>query len=217
MSSLAVFSLACLAAVLTADETTAHPGQHDVDVPISVYAEPAEEVSGVQFDMAFDGAAFSVARIELGAAAEAADKTFYTNVLDANTVRVIITGANQLVIPDGDVAISYFDVAGNASAETYPIELTNVMATDPFGFRLDVEIIAGAIHIAGTEGEGEGEGPPPGPTCIGGMTRGGPFSSRTLSDATGNMLLMGLLAATLLTSRRRLRCLEPLRGGRSSR
>ena len=144
---------ACLAATLGVDHVTAAPGDTGVDLPIAVASAPGDEVAGIQFDLVFDAGTLALPDITLGEAAESAEKFLVSHEIEPGTVRVIIAGLNQLLIPDGTVVHAWFDIGLAALEGTYPVALDAVLLSGPYGGFIDTDTAAGSIEVAGAEGE----------------------------------------------------------------
>lgn len=164
------------AATITAATIQADAGDTNVPLAISITSESDEDVSSLQFDLVFDGAWLTVNDVEAGAAANAASKDVNFSVLDANTVRIVIAGFNQMMIPDGELAIPAYDVATGTPTEEYSVMVDNVLLSDPFGFPVMGDADHGAIIVQGMieegSGEGSGEGAGEGEGESEGMTEG---------------------------------------------
>lgn len=163
---------ASLAATLTGGHNAAVPGQHAVDIPVSLHSGSSEEVAALQFDVLFDGDSFSLPNVTIGPAAQAAQKALEFNTINPGALRVIIAGFNQLPIPDGVIADAHFDVSAESAPGVYPLVFDNALLSDPYGGPLYPDLEPGSIEVLGgegeAEGEGEGEGEPPACGALGG-------------------------------------------------
>jgi len=125
------------AALIAFDEALMANGY--LTIPVTVYGGENEDVAALQFDMRFDGARFALVEVQTGpAAADAGKHALYSDVF-GDGARVMVTGLNQAVIPDGEVArIVLAPLDGGAAVDTF--ELQAPVVSDPFGNRLEAEL-----------------------------------------------------------------------------
>jgi uncharacterized protein (TIGR03437 family) len=110
---------------------------HDITLPaggsaaIPVSLHNAGSISGIQFDLEYDGAAF---RIELTAGEAIRSSAKQIHVADMEQrKRVVVIGANTDVIADGLLAYLHLSASATAGANRYPLRLINVVAVSPNG------------------------------------------------------------------------------------
>jgi hypothetical protein len=129
------------AAELTISSGTVSAGQRAI---LTVNLKSAgEALSGVQFDIEFDEAAFDVS-LENGPAAEQAGKSLHSASLGAGKRRVLIIGLNQTSLSDGVLAILRASLTGNAEkGRSYSVRITSPAGTDPR---------AGLVAVSGHDG-----------------------------------------------------------------
>jgi len=187
---------ASLAAILTGGHNAAFPGQQAVNIPVSLHSGSSEDVASLQFDLVFDGDSLSLPSVIIGPAAQAADKALEFNTINAQTVRVVIAGLNQLPIPDGVIADAYFDVGAGAGPDVYPLIFDNALLSDPYGGPAYPDLEPGSIEVLGGEGEGEGEGEPPACGSLAGPNPG------KRSGAADVLVMACTLTAVLLAGAR---------------
>jgi len=200
---------ASLAAALTGGHNAALPGQHAVDIPLSLHSGSSEEVAALQFDVVFDGESLSLPNVTIGPEAQAAEKALEFNIINADTVRVIIVGFNQLAIPDGIIAEAYFDVSAEAAPDVYPLVFDNAFLPDPHGSPISPDLEPGSIEVFGQEGEGEGEGEGEPPAC---GSLAGPNPGKRSGAADVLVMACTLTALLLAGTRCDLPCRPPVRG-----
>jgi VCBS repeat-containing protein len=111
-----------------------------------MYSARWADVSALQFDLRYDRNLFHIAP-SLGISAYAAGKTMVSAVLPNGDTRVLIFGMNQTSIGDGSVVNLAISVAANAAAGIYPIDLLNVVMSDPEGNGVPIEVLSGQIII----------------------------------------------------------------------
>ena len=196
--------MACFSATLSMDDVDAAPGEDGLSAVVSLDSAAGDSVSGVQFDIAFDGGAMDVSAVTIGQAAAAADKELSFYRVDADTVRVIVAGLNQTAIADGTVAKASFDVDAGAAPGTYAISLMLVLLSDPYGAPVDVEIFPGSMVVTEAEGEGEAEGEDNTGCSAASVT--GPRGGLPPMPGCGDMLIVTLMTAVILLAGRR--CLD---------
>jgi len=99
----------------------------------------SDEVAALQFDLHFDESRFALVEVQTGAAAAAAGKqALYSDVLGSGA-RVMVTGLNQAVMPDGEVArVVLAPLDGPDGAAT--LEMGGPVVSDPFGNPIEAEL-----------------------------------------------------------------------------
>lgn len=141
------FSSSGLAATLTVEETRGVPQQVNLGVPVSFASATGEYVSGVQFDLLFDAGVFILGTVEGGEAASEADKDIVFSEVAPGTVRVMVAGMNQNIIPDGVLARARLDVSPDTARGVYPVGVANLSCCDQFGDPLIADGVAGRIIV----------------------------------------------------------------------
>lgn len=134
-------------ATLTAGDASGYPDLTDVPVDIELETDDGEKVAGLQFDLVFDSTAVSVADFQIGPAAANADKELVWSLVESGRARVIISAVNQDPIPDGTVATGLFDIASDAPLDETPLELDEVIMSDPDAEAVPATGVAGSIQI----------------------------------------------------------------------
>ncbi len=119
----------------------------------SYYTSSGDQVSGLQFDLTFSVNALSLIVIP-GPAIRSAGKSFYTANPASGSSRVLIAGLNQNSLSDGPLITIFVNVAGNAAAGTYTIDIVNVIAADPAGNAVAIPNASIAVTISGQPGGG---------------------------------------------------------------
>ncbi|HTR39645.1 MAG TPA: cohesin domain-containing protein [Bryobacteraceae bacterium] len=137
------------ASQLTLPAQSASPGA-SVLVPVS-FAAQANSVSGVQFDIQYDNSAMSLV-VTVGDPARTEGKDLFLADLAPNKKRVLLTGLNQNLIPDGALLNLFVNVNDNAAGGTYTLQLSNVCATDPLGRTVPVTFGNGVITVTAQGG-----------------------------------------------------------------
>jgi len=125
------------AALIAFDEALSSNGY--LTISVTVYAAESEDVAALQFDVRFDASRFALVEVQTGpAAADAGKHALYSDAFSDGT-RVMVTGLNQAVISDGEVArIVLVSLDGGAAVDTFGLEAPVV--SDPFGNRLEAEL-----------------------------------------------------------------------------
>lgn len=110
------------------------------------YNAPDSFLSGLQFDLEYDGSALGLAMVTREAVREAG-KSLYVRALGPNRQRILVVGLNQEPIPRGRLAELFFYPRADAANREYPVVITNAMGTDGFGRAVSVPGSAGAIVV----------------------------------------------------------------------
>lgn len=116
-----------------------------IQVPVS-FVSQGSSVSAVQFDVQFDNSIFTIGE-SLGTSGSAVEKQFYVSNVSPASVRYLIVGFNQTVIPDGIAVNLTLNVNSNAASGTYSLSLANVMGADPQGNPVAIAAVAGTITV----------------------------------------------------------------------
>ena len=117
------------AAIIVAEQTAA-PGAA-VIAPVVLDPQGAE-ISGLQFDVAWDGTALELALV-LGDLPRVAGKNVYSTALGQNSLRCLLVGLSSEVLGAGDLVRLFLFVRPGATPGSYQVILSNVTATDPGG------------------------------------------------------------------------------------
>lgn len=135
------------AATLAAGHAAGDPGDTDVVVPISLVSAMDEAVAGAQFEIVFSSAALSLAAVNIGAAASAAEKELSSSLIGEGRMRVIVVGFNQNVIADGVIANAQFSIAADSPDSIEEIMLEEAILSDPLAEEVPSETESGSITI----------------------------------------------------------------------
>lgn len=146
LCSVMLWSGLAWSAQLTLGGAQADAGAVGVLLPVSLLSENDESVASLQFDIQFDSQSLSVDAIQVGEAAQNANKTLSTSTLNPGHMRVIIAGFNQNAIANGSVARVYVTV-GQVPDGTYPLDLINAILSTPGGQSVPVVLESGAILV----------------------------------------------------------------------
>jgi hypothetical protein len=104
------------------------------------------QISGVQFDLIYSPNTFTITAM-LGSAAAAAGKGISTNMVQLNTLRVIVAGLNQTTISAGDVADLTVQIAANATPANYPLAFSGAVGTAPSATVVGLGSTNGAVNV----------------------------------------------------------------------
>jgi len=117
-----------------------HPpsGGGELRIPVMLYGDTDESVSGLQFDLAYDPAQFELVGITAGDAATGAGKEVILSETTPGQGRVLITGFNNNGMADGQVATLTLRPL-NGSAPQHDISLGQVLASDPDGNSVPID------------------------------------------------------------------------------
>ena len=117
-----------------------HPpsGGGELRIPVMLYGDPDEYVSGLQFDLAYDHTQFELVGITAGDAATGAGKEVILSETIPGQGRVLITGFNNNGMSDGQVATLTLRPL-NGSAPQHDISLGQVLASDPDGNSVPID------------------------------------------------------------------------------
>ncbi len=137
-------------------------------IPVLLEGEDEESMAGVQFDLQFDPADYTLEGIEAGAIATDAGKETILSEPTPGTGRVLITGFNNHTLADGHVATLILRRrAPDATDEA--LAIGKFLATDPFGnqvplgYRDDYSyppVAPEPVEARLTETDGDGDTPP---------------------------------------------------------
>jgi uncharacterized protein (TIGR03437 family) len=153
--SAALLTLSCLPVVATGTQlwlgsTNLSPGSSgSVIISLTSGGDP---VSGLQFDLVFDGPALSLNPVA-GTALRSAGKNIYYSVVSPTTYRLLISGLNESSVPDGPVFTVFVNVSPSAAPNTYNVSVTHAVAVDPAGNAISVADVSGAVTVSGQTGD----------------------------------------------------------------
>jgi uncharacterized protein (TIGR03437 family) len=117
------------------------------------FVSQADSVSGVQFDLEYDGSSIALV-VMPGDAARKSCKNLYYADLSPNKRRFLIVGLNQNIIPDGTLIDLLVNLNPNAANDVYKLSFSNVVGTDPYGSATSVTGADGSVAVHGTSGQG---------------------------------------------------------------
>jgi uncharacterized protein (TIGR03437 family) len=96
-----------------------------------VFSAEGQQVSGLQFDLAWD--ATVDVKVAIGDPLRTSSKLLYAAALGSRGARCLLVGMNRDTVPDGEVLKLFVIVNSSAQAGTGQVRFTNVSATDPNG------------------------------------------------------------------------------------
>jgi hypothetical protein len=139
-----------LAPSLGAQTISKTPGE---TANLSIQFSPGSEtVPGVQFDILYDPAQFTIAP-SAGPVAKAAGKGVPVARPIPGDLRVIIAGFNQTAIASGVIADLAVQVAANAKPNAENIRFDAVSAVDPDGKTLELRAKDGSLKVESRRNE----------------------------------------------------------------
>ena len=115
-------------------------------VPIGFLSQ-SDSVAGVQFDLQFDSTTFGL-NATLGNSARAG-KSLYLWQVRPGLWRFLIVGLNQTPLADGALVNLFVNVGVDAFPDTYPLQLLNIVATDPSAQAVAATETDGSIAVQG--------------------------------------------------------------------
>jgi uncharacterized protein (TIGR03437 family) len=115
----------------------------------ALFAPGADTVSGIQFDLHYDGSATSLLGTP-GEAARLAGKSVFYADLSPNDKRFVVIGLNRDSIPQGTLINVFVVMKANALGGKYSLTLTNLVSTDPTGQVVPTTGANGSVTV-GTE------------------------------------------------------------------
>ena len=117
-------------------------------LPIS-FASQSASVTAIQFDLQYDPAVLSLTATP-GDTARAAGKSLYLWQLYPGLWRFFIVGLNQTAFADGALVNLFAVVSPVATPDTYPVQLLNIVASDPSAQPVTVTEPDGSLAVQGT-------------------------------------------------------------------
>ena len=145
-----LLALSAAGAQLAIDAANVSPGGAGI-VNVSL-ATLGDHVSGLQFDMGYDGSVLSINAVS-GSSTRSAKKNVYYADLSSTSHRVILTGLNETLFGDGPVFTLFVNVGAGVPAGTYPVTFTNVLGTDSTGVPISLPDTSGVVTVAGKVGD----------------------------------------------------------------
>jgi len=124
---LIVFGGRARSANLSAPAQTANPGQ-TLAVPLA-FTSAGSSISGVQFDLSWSPPLHL--NVAVGDQLRTSTKLLFTNLVSPGSLRCLVIGMNQDVIPDGELLQLLIGVDSTAAAGTATVGISNVVATTP--------------------------------------------------------------------------------------
>src|SRR6185312_15524233 len=122
-------------AELSLSNPAANPGQ-TVAVPLQLTAQ-GQSIAGIQLDLQWDpGLSVQAAP---GVILGQAFKILYASSPASGTTRCLISGVNQLPLPDGAMLELFITVNANAAAGPAQVQATNIFATSIAGEAVTVQ------------------------------------------------------------------------------
>lgn len=139
--SLAILASCMLAScVAMAAVVSMHPpsGGGELRIPVMLYGDSEEYVSGLQFDLDYDPTQFELVSVSAGNVATEAGKEVILSETVSGRGRVLITGFNDNGMTDGQVAtVTLRPLTGDSPQ--HDITLGHVLASDPDGNRVPID------------------------------------------------------------------------------
>lgn len=133
--------------VLTACRASAVPAPAGslVTLPVSL-STGSQSISSLQFDLDLPAGVTSDT-VAQGASTIAAQKQVSSNIVNGD-LRVIVSGLNQTTIPSGSVALITLRLASTLPTGTFPMTLSNVVASDPAGVNVPLSSsVSGLLSV----------------------------------------------------------------------
>ena len=112
-----------------------------VVLPIKLTSADGAHATGIQWSLVYPSAITGVT-LSLGNAGVMAHKS-----LACNGNLCFVAGLNSTIIPDGNVAIATFHIAPNQSAESIPIQVTDVVAASAAADSIPVRSVSGTVSL----------------------------------------------------------------------
>lgn len=112
-------------------------GGGTIRIPVVLYGDGEEALSGLQFDVRFDPASYEIVEVTQGAASSDAGKEVILAAPEAGSGRVLVTGFNDNALFDGHVATVVLR-ALHAGASTESLRMDNILASDPDGYSVNI-------------------------------------------------------------------------------
>jgi len=116
-------------------------------LPITAAFVPGPDpVSGLQFDLQYDGSAMSLITT-VGDAARLSGKSLYYSDLNPNQRRFMVTGPNQNPIPAGTLFNLLIVVSSNAASGTHALTIANLNSVNPTGSSVPIAGTSGSVSV----------------------------------------------------------------------
>lgn len=133
--------------VLTSCRATAVPAPAGslVVLPV-ILSTGSQPISSLQFDLDLP-VGVSTDTVIAGSSATSAQKQITTNMVNGD-LRVIVSGLNQTAIPSGPVALIGLRLAPSLPTGSFPMNLVNVVASDPSGINVPLSsTVSGILSV----------------------------------------------------------------------
>ena len=132
------------AATISLGEVSGFVGE-EVTIPVVLNYDTLEpqNICAVSVDICFKN--LEDPTVEIGPAAQAADKQVVSNILPNGVLRIGILGLNQNVIDEGPLANISFRISQGASGDI--VLMNKASASDPYGNALKISSKNGIVHL----------------------------------------------------------------------
>jgi len=141
LAVVSVYLACCISASTSAATVSLQnpvPDGDCVAVSVTVAADGNDQIASLQFDLGYDNNNFELADVQQGGSAADAWKEVVHSLMSPDTIRVIVAGLNQNVIPDGPVMTMRLRPL-HEDASLPALALHSVVISDPFGGNVDVK------------------------------------------------------------------------------
>lgn len=189
-----------IGATLSVGTAEVHPKDAGIEVAMTFAAGQDEHVSGVQFDLLCSESVAALSSMRAGPAAVAAEKSVSFNRIAAGRYRAIVAGLNQNVIGDGVLVVLVFDVSVAPPDGPQPLDLDDIVMSDPNGFSVPATGTPGVLDVIGGVTDG---GNCPNCGCACGAFHQDPRGSR--GNVFVCLVVLTVTAARTVAARRRRR------------
>jgi uncharacterized protein (TIGR03437 family) len=139
------FAPAATSSQITLSNQSAAPGS-SILFPVTFTSQGAS-ISGIQFDLEYDGSAMSLATT-LGDALRQSGKKMYAADLASNRKRILIVGTNQNPITDGNLFSLFVNVSATAVQGSYLLNISGIIGTNPNGLPASILGVAGTLTVS---------------------------------------------------------------------
>lgn len=109
----------------------------DLHIPVMLYGEGDELISGLQFDVNYDPTQFELVEVSAGNAATSAGKEVILSETVPGQGRILITGFNNIGMTEGQVATFTLRPIYPGAAQS-DLSLRQILASDPDGNSLSI-------------------------------------------------------------------------------
>lgn len=121
-------------------------GNTVIDINFTSLDEP---VTALQFDIKFPSQVFTLSASAVSVLS-GIGKNLWTSNPDLSSLRILIAGINQTVIPSGVIATLSVQSTAKAPSGIYPLEFDNAVASDAAGMAVFLPANNGSVSIAGS-------------------------------------------------------------------